>query len=288
MGYRQTSPRRNSGQRQEIPRHEKDRAKAMGQKHRSSGSYAFEEKHVPTSEEVAEKTLKRLRILGNQNFALSPYSEHFNRWLMNLKDVLSEFESSPAISMDEDFVKECSQILSSVHLELEERRRKETSGGEIVKDLSDKRMFLGRIEEEHASKTKAIKQRKDSEIKYLSSNIDGLRKELDHIVRMKAGIFRVISKKARTLKEAEATQRLNAAQIELDKTVQNFTAEQERLREEYETKKQSITEQIRRYQKEIENQEIDDSIEARRAACEALVNAVNALLQRKSLNLHET
>jgi len=44
---------------------------------------------------------------------------------VNLTDVLSEFESSPNISADDQFVKERSQILSIVKIELEERRRKE-------------------------------------------------------------------------------------------------------------------------------------------------------------------
>ena len=73
-----------------------------------------EENHVPTSEEVMEKTLGRLRSLGNQTFAFSPFSEYFDDWLVNLKDVLIDFESSHSISVDEQFVKEHSQILANV------------------------------------------------------------------------------------------------------------------------------------------------------------------------------
>jgi hypothetical protein len=90
-----------------------------------------------------------------------------------------------------------------------------------------------------------------------------------------------MSKKAKAQKEAEATQRLNSAQGELALATQQFTAEQQRLQDEYERRKQPVMEQIQDQDKQIENQEIDGSLEARRAACEALVNAVNALLQRK-------
>ena len=174
----------------------------------------------------------------------------------------------------------------NVDLDLEESRRKEASRQEAIKSLSDNGILLKRIEEEYATRTKEIEARKDSEIKRLSSNVDGLREELDRIARMKTGIFRVVSKKARAQKEAEVTQRLNAAQRELALAVQHFNSEQERLRFEYERRKQPVIEQIRDHQKEIENQEIDDSLESRRAACEALVNAVNALLQRKRFSLH--
>jgi hypothetical protein len=46
-----------------------------------------------------------------------------------------------------------------------------------------------------------------------------------------------------------------------------------------------ITERIQNLQKEIDCLEIDGSLYARRAACEALANAVNALLKRKMIFL---
>jgi chromosome segregation ATPase len=242
----------------------------------------LEENHVATTEEVADRTLKRLRTLGSQRFASSPYSEHFSRWLLNLKDVLSEFESSPTISADDQFVKERSQILSNVELKLEERRREEASLEEAIRSLSDSKILLERIEEEYATKAREFEGRKNSEIKRLNNKIDGFRRELDEVARMKAGLFRAISKKAKAQKEREITHRLNTAQRELALAVQNFTAEQERLRDEYERKKQPVIEQIRDHQKEIEHIETDGSLEDRRVACEALVNAVNALLQRKT------
>ena len=284
MGYRpQTRSPRNAGRGHQKALHEK--AKARGQKHRADGKYLLEENHVPTSEEVAEKTLGRLRSLGNQTFALSPFSEYFDDWLVNLKDVLIDLESSPTISVDDQFVKERSQILSNVELELEERRRKESAHEGAITGLADNKSLLERIDEEYATKTREIEERKNSETKRLSKNVQGLKEELDRIAQMKAGIFRSVSKKARSQKEVEATQRLNAAQSELELIVQNFAAEQEKLRNEFEKRKKPVIEQIGNLQKEIENIEIDGSLEVRQAACEALVNAVNALLQRKTVSL---
>jgi DNA segregation ATPase FtsK/SpoIIIE-like protein len=282
MGYqpRVRSPR-NSGRGRGIPRREKAKAKAARRKRRSSGSYMLEGKHVSTSEEVADRTLSRLRNLGNQKFVLSPFNEHFDPWLGSLRDVLSEFESNPAVSVDDQFVKDRSQILSNVELKLEERRRQEASSLEVLKSLSDNRILLERTEKEYTARTKEIEERKRSEIKSLSSNMNGLKEELDRLARTKTGIFRAMSKKAKAQKEAEANQRLNLAQRELASAMQRFTAEQERLRDEYERRKQPITEQMRDQQKKIEDQEIDGSLEARQAACEALANAVNALKQRK-------
>jgi len=133
---------RKFGRRREMPKYGKPKAKAVGKKHRSRRSYMSEEKHVPTPEEVVDKTLNSLRILGKQVFAVSPFYEHFDRWLANLGEVLSKFESSPTISVDNQFVKERLQILSNIGLLLEERRREEVSRDEAVKNLSGNRILL--------------------------------------------------------------------------------------------------------------------------------------------------
>jgi len=256
------------------------KAKSKGQKRRSGGAYVSEEDHFPTSEEVVDRTLKRLRNLGNQVFALSPFSEHFGRWLVDLRVVLSEFESSPIVSVDDQFLKERLQILSNVELELEKRRSEEASCDEAIKSLSANRIVLERIEEECTSKTRNVERKKEVEVKRLSSNVDGLREELNHLARMKTGIFRGFTKKAKAKRETEAFQRLSLAQKELASAEQSFAAEQERLRDEYEKRKQPVVEQIRVEEKEAENQDVDGSLETRQAACEALVNAVNALAER--------
>lgn len=285
MGYQQRarSPG-NSGRGRGIPRREK--AKVKEQKRRSAGSLISEEKNVPTPEEIANRTLNTLRNLGNQRFALSPFSEHIDRWLVNVRDILSEFESNLGITADDQIARECWQTLSNVELDLEKRRYEEASVGEAVKSLSDNRMILEGIEEEYATATKKLEGRKDIEMKRLSANVDGITQELNRMTRMKTGIFRAISKKTKAQKETEATQRLNAAQTELTLAAQNFTTEQEKLQEEYKGRKQVVMEQIRDHEKEIESQEIDGSLEARRAACEALINAVNSFLQRKGLQHH--
>ena len=60
----------------------------------------------------------------------------------------------------------------------------------------------------------------------------------------------------------------------------SFSAEQEKLHDNYEKKKQEITEKVDSLHKELEKLETDTSIVTRQAACNALANAINALLQR--------
>ena len=202
---------------------------------------------------------------------------------MNLTDVLSEFESCPGLIVDDQFVKERSQILSDVGRALEEKRRKEVSLEEAFTSLSNGKNRLEGIRGEYATQMRTIKGRKNREIKRLYKNIDSLREELDYIVRMKAGFFRGISKKAKEQKETDAIQELQTKQKELELAMLEFNELKERLRDEYDRKKQPVVEQIKDDRKKIESLEIDDSLEDRWFACEALLDAVTALLQRIKL-----
>ena len=263
------------------------RVKDRKGKSKSAGDSKREEKHVPTVKEVSDRTLSRIRNLGSQKFGSTPFSEHFDRWLVNLTDVLTEFESNPNINADDQFVKERTQILSIVKTELEERRRQEATLEEASKNLSNNKNLLNAIKKEYNNRISEVKGQKNHEIKRLYINIDSLRKELDDIVRLKTGLFRGISKKDREQKEIRTTQELNAVERELELAMLVFTEEKERLRDDYERKRQPVVEQMKDCQKKIENLENDGSREDRWFACEALIDAVNTLLQRKALQLHK-
>jgi len=280
MGSQRARSPRNLDHGHGIQRREK--TKTNEQKQRSKGSFAPQE-NVPAPETIVNRTLNALHNLGTQRFALSPFTEHLNRWLTNLKDILSEFQSHPTITVDEQFTKEQSQILSNIELDFEKTRFKEAHSNEAIKNLSDNKTLLKQIEQDYATATKEIEGHKDIEIKRLSSNVNDINEELDNIARMKTGIFRGISKNTKAQKETETKQRLNTAQNELASTMQQFTAQQEKQRDEYEKTKQSLTQQIRNQEQELESQDIDDSLETRRATCDALINSVNSLLQRKGV-----
>jgi uncharacterized phage infection (PIP) family protein YhgE len=285
MGYRpQIRSPRSSGRGRETPRRRE--AKERRQRHRSRDRYAIERGRVSTLEEVVEKTLVRLHSLGDQVFGLFPFNEYFDDWLVNLSSVLSDFESSPAISVDDQFVKERSQILSDVRVKLEGRRHEEAVHDEALKSLSDDGTLLERIQGEYTIGNREIEVRKNGEVKRLSRKVQDLKGELDRIAKMKTGIFRSLSKKAKEQKMTDITKELISAQSALQLALRNFTAEQKGLREQYEKRKQSVVDQMQNLQKEIDRLEVDGSLEARRNACEALVNVVNALLKRTTSEPH--
>jgi len=272
-------------------RPEKAKSKTRTEKQTASGIYSLSEEHVPTRDEVVDRTLNSLRHLGSQRFAIAPFYEHFGRWLLSLRTVMSEFESSQVTSADDQFARECSQALANIEQALSERRIKEMTREETLRktgqSILEKKTTLAQIEREYSSKAKEITGQRENTIRPVAGRLASLRGELDRVIRMRAGFLRGISKKAKAQKTEEATSRLDTTKKELANIEQSFVTEQERLKDEYKKRKQQILAEIARHQKKIESIEAepqaDDAIDDRRAACDALISAVNALLQRNEL-----
>jgi hypothetical protein len=281
MGQRsRAGSSKSSGRGYGIQRHEKAKTKETKQKHQSGVGYAPEINLPLTPKEVSGRTISKLRNLGKQRFALSPFSAYFGPWMRNLREVLSEFESNSIIKPDDQFSKESSQILTNVEFKLDEIRRIEASSREAEEELPENRIMLKQIEREYADKAREVETRKNKEIKRLSNMITSLNEKLDSINRMKTGIFRGFSEKAKAYRQAEAKQEMDSVQGELDRIIRHSDVEQQKLKEDYEKEKQPVLEKIGVFEKEIEDQEIDGSLEHRDNACEALVKAVDSLLER--------
>jgi DNA repair exonuclease SbcCD ATPase subunit len=208
--------------------------------------------------------------------------------MLSVRNVLSEFEASSAAAVDDSFKEECSRVLSEIESTLDDRRAKEASNDEAVRkvnrNLLDIRSLLAQTEREYAAKMSDIAAKREHAIKPVATNLGRLRQELGRISRMRAGFLREISKRAKAQKATEATQKLDTTKRELATIEQSFAAEQKRLRDEHERRRRQILKQLANHQKEIENLEsgikVDDALDARHAACDALVNAVNSLVQR--------
>jgi len=286
MGYRsQGSPRKGAGQKFQKSQHEK--AKTKARKHRARDKSLEEEKPIASAEEIAEKTILSLRKLGSQKFAVSPYSVYFDDWLINLKDVLSEFESNPAINVDEAFTKERERLVTKTGQELAKLKQDEAALDVAAKELTDKNHLLVQLDAEYAANTRELGPKKNSEIQSLTLNVRSFEGELERIRAMKTSFFG-FTKKAKAQKEAGTLQKLESAKTELETALQRFKVEQEKLHDEYEQKKQTVIERVQLLEKETERIENDDSLAVRSNACETLVEVVNALLDRQPATSTDT
>jgi len=283
MGY---PPRKWSAPRKIGSRKESGRAKSKRKKGRSGEAQISKEREGPTSQEVAKKALNTLNTLGSQKFALPPFSDYFDRWLMNLRSVILELGSSSAIQVDDQFKSDCSKILEDVQMKLRQDRLKEASKGNAIRDLSDEKAVLEQLEREYAVKSKELKAKTDHEVERLSAKVEAIRREVAQFGRMKSGFLSRILRTEKAQKELEASARLKSAEDELARAVESFNMEQRRLKDEYTRRKEPVLERIRNQEKRILSisgeSEVDGSIEDRRSACDALANAVSALLRRNA------
>lgn len=281
MGYqssRRGSPR-GSGQRFQKSSHEK--AKVRRHK-RQSKNQITQEEHEVTIKEVGKKTLSNLKRLGEQVFAVSPFSQYFDDWLINVKEAVSEFETSDAINTDELFVKQRQRTFDKLEAEFARLKQEELKLNQAVKELADNNHLLVETDADYAAKTRELGPRKDAEIQRLTLDVQKYESELEQTKRMKTSFFG-FTKKAKAQKEAEAGSKLEAAKTKLESAVQAFKVEQEKLHDNYEKKRSSITEHVQQLEKEVEKLETDNSVSIRREACEELTNAVQSLLDRQPL-----
>jgi len=260
------------------------REKRKDRKHipKRVGSPAEEKKHVATEREISEVTLKLLHTLGNQKFGSSPFSEHFDRWLTNVAAVLSEFETNPSICIDDQFVRERSQALSTIKRQLENRQLREASLNQEIRNLSDSKSHLQKINTEYVTAAAVLRGRKDSEIRRLCGIIARLKKEQKRIIQMKTGFFHGISSKRREQREIKIAEEISDKQRELELALLDSKCKEKNLRSDYERRREPFLEEIITFQKRVVDSEEDGSLEERWFACEALIDAVNTFLQRKA------
>lgn len=283
MGYRpRKSPR---GTIRQFRKSFREKSKDKKRYKQLSGLWP-EEKHNKTIQEISEITLKRLHTLGNQKFGSFPFSEHFDRWLINIETILNDFETHPDIIIDNQFSRESSSTMATVRLQLEKRRLKEKSVNEELKVLRETRTSLEKIDNEYTALVSIIRMQKKTESRRINSIIDQLKREQNKIIRQKTGFFRGISKSEREQKEIAITEELTNKQRELEITILDFNVKLKQLREENLIKREPVLEKLKLFQEKIQNLETDGSLEERWFACESLIDTVNSFLQRKAIQPH--
>jgi DNA repair exonuclease SbcCD ATPase subunit len=168
-----------------------------------------------------------------------------------------------------------------VEQQLAEMKQEETALEPCVKELADTNHLLVELDADYAARTRETGTRRNTEIQRPTSNVQNLEAELERVKAMKTSFIGGLSKKAKAQKIAEATSKLEAAKVELEKAIESFRADQEKLHDDYEKKKQVAIAKVQLLEKEIEKLENDKSLNARQEASENLGKAVKALLDRQ-------
>ena len=278
MSFRpQTGSRRSAGKQFSKSAHDK---KSKEKKQRSGAKYLQEEAPEVSAQEVAQRTLNSLGKLGNQIFALSPFSQYFDDWIINLRQTISEFESNLVVTADEQFVKERTRIFLDVEGALAENRLQESNLTAEAKALADNNHKIVEADKEYAEQTRERSNKRNAEVQRLSSKTRELEDQLASQQETKISFYKINARRKAAEQLTQTTQNLKATKNELEVTLQNFTVEQEKLHDNYEKRKQELSENSDRLHRELEKLETDTSITARQETCNALASSINALLKR--------
>ncbi len=277
MSFRPQSGHKGTGRQFSKSAHDK---KTKEKKQRQGAKYLQEETPQASPQEIVNRALGGIGRLGSQIFALSPFSQYFDDWLVTLRQVVSEFESNPAIKVDAQFQKEREQIFLDVEGALAQNRLAESTLSEEAKALAENNHRIVEADKEYAEKTRELSNKRNSEVQRLSNRIRELEDDLAAQQEVKIGFFKFGEKKRAAEKLVQTTKDLSTSKNALEVTIQNFSAEQEKLHDNYEKRKQELSQESDRLHTELEKLETDTSTESRQNTCKALTDAVNALMKR--------
>lgn len=277
----------------------------MGQeRNQVSNDNSFGQENHDLVMRLVERIIDESNKLGNQIFEFSPYSQYFDGWLVNLEQIISEFESNVDIKLDDLFIKDRSRIFLDIERTLAQKRLEESKQSTNEKTLNDSKQLLVEIEKDYEKQTKETYEWKNSEIPRLNNRIRELEYELESHEEIKSKIPKPLATMSKPLakmskqlsassrkewnekrkqaeeKFAQTKQDLVSTKNELGALQQKFIARQEALKESYEKKKQDVMETVVSLQNDLEKIKTDTSINARREASAAIVRSINALIQR--------
>ena len=277
MSYQQ-----GSGTPRDFDRPKKTRIKQKS-KTRNAATARRGERDVESRNVVVALTLAGFEILGAQTFAMAPFRQHFSRWLKSLQTVLEDFETSPAIEVDEIFRGERAGLVSAVEAALKAEQAKEASREATILGLHSSKDLLFHTDQKRAERLREQAVRRDAKLKVLTDSVETLRAELNKMFESKAGFFEGITK-SKAKMEHEARTKLTVAEKGLENAKASLAVELKGLQEEQERERREFLEKVAAERREIDlleaEAEVDGSVDVRRVACEELSEAVNALIKR--------
>lgn len=251
-------------------------------------SIFYQEPEEINPSQISSKTLNALEHLGNQRFALPPFSEHFQRWVKDLKALLIEFETQLPDAVDEQYRENVEKSLTNVqealtkHIEAEKN-----SSGEISdqhQQLAATESELSKLDHEYKTLTREIRTRHEKSMEKLTSEIDSLDKQRLKILRKRTSFLQRILGKSESRLE-EKTKALQSKRDALGKSRETLKEELEKRKADYETRRNRLADEqqaLRVKLAELKGNALDDGLEIRKAACEELHRSVSEAVERVS------
>jgi len=242
--------------------------------------------------QIRSVTVNSLEHLGNQRFALPPYSEHFQRWIKDVTTLLGDFEMKLPEPIEQQLKERIGKTLSEIEIALKELTATET---DVSGRLSDTQQQMAaceseesRLESDYKTRTHQTRRRHEQSFERLRREIEALEQERLKRLHARPRFFQKIFHRSETNLEDKADS-LRSKKTALADGRQALTRELELLRIEHETRRNELTEQLsilRAKLEESKKSKLDDALDIRKAACEQLRievdEAVDVVLKQQS------
>jgi DNA repair exonuclease SbcCD ATPase subunit len=256
--------------------------------------FVYQETELVDPNEVSSKTLNALEHLGNQRFVLPPFSEHFQRWMKDLRTVLTEFKAKLPEATDQEYNEHAEKAVASIQGIFTERIAAEQSTSEKTSDLQNnlnqREAEIARLENEQKAHLRETRRRFEKSQEKLRREIDSLDKRRLKMLRRKDSFLRRVLRRSESrieesgiALETKKKSLRNSKEVfeqELEKSKSKHQSELERLKTE--------AQELHRKLKEVRANTVDDALDARKLACQELHQAVEQAVarfgQRKELD----
>lgn len=141
----------------------------------------------------------------------------------------------------------------------------------------------GDIDANYAAQSAELEAKREIAMELLNANVKDLQNTIEELKKIKTN--NPIKKLSIQQGQFELEEKLLEAKKRLEIAEKSHSDEMEKLRAEYEKKKQDALGKVQTLEKDIATKEVDNSAEVRKEAAKTLANAVKALVARKIAQL---
>ena len=239
--------------------------------------------------EVSSRITNALEHLGNQRFALPPFYEHFQRWMKDVESVLADFKDSIPDAADKQYEATVATLMANFRNEITKRIDGEKALSnqitELQKQLSINEVEISDLKKEQRNLTNEAKRGYERSIDKIRGEIDALDAQRLKLLRKKPTVLDRILGRSKDKIEG-SSHSLQSKRSALHGKEEKLKLQLDALRSNYQEKRRQVgmrAKESRQQLAELKNSTLDDGLEIRRSLCEQIRLAVEASLDRLTI-----
>jgi hypothetical protein len=249
-------------------------------KEERENSVYYQEQAPIDPSQVSARILNALEHLGSQRFALPPFSEHFERWIKDVRAILVEMETDLPGMADQPYMGNSERILSDLQLALHRRIDAEKENSEEVsklhQELTSCELELSKLEHDYKARSHEAKRGHERSLEKIKGEIDSLDKQRLNLLRKRPSIVDRLFHRPRTKLE-ESMRVLQTKRTDIGSKQRTLKEDLDKLRADYETSRKQLIERqgaLKVKLTEFKTNTPNDALDVRNQACKELGRTV--------------